>query len=351
MSFLHIDHVSKRFGDVVAVDDADLAIGRGEFFSLLGPSGCGKTTLLRIVAGFEYPDSGEIYCDGARLTDTPANLRPSNMVFQSYAIFPHLNVFDNIAYGLRRERLSQSELRSRVENALVMIKLAGFGARRADELSGGQRQRVALARALVRRPKMLLLDEPLGALDRRLREAMQIELRALQRSLGITFVFVTHDQEEALSMSDRIAVMSGGRILQVASPRTLYDAPNCREVADFIGEMNFFPGKIVARDRETARIDLGAVGQFDVLAPQAVGTRVLIALRPERISLSAAGVKGSVSSAAFLGERSHYGVLVDGLSEPIAVAVQNSATTPSHAVGDVVHLSWPVDALVVLPAE
>jgi spermidine/putrescine ABC transporter ATP-binding subunit len=351
VSFLSIEHVSKRFGDVLAVDDADLAIHRGEFFSLLGPSGCGKTTLLRIIAGFEYPDAGEIYCEGVRLTDEPANLRPSNMVFQSYAIFPHLNVFDNIAYGLRRERLSRDELRRRVEDALAMIKLEGFGARHAGELSGGQRQRVALARALVRRPKMLLLDEPLGALDRRLREAMQIELRSLQKRLGITFVFVTHDQEEALSMSDRIAVMSDGRVLQVAAPRALYEAPNCREVADFIGEMNFFPGRIAARDGATARIDLAALGSFDVTAPQAVGARVLIALRPEKIALSTAGTKGSVSATAFLGERSHYFVKVDGLSEPIALTVQNSATTPGHAVGDIVHLSWPAGALVVLPGE
>jgi spermidine/putrescine ABC transporter ATP-binding subunit len=343
--------VSKRFGDVLAVDDADLTIRRGEFFSLLGPSGCGKTTLLRIIAGFEFPDVGEIVCDGQRLTDEPANLRPSNMVFQSYAIFPHLNVFDNIAYGLRREHLAPNELRRRVEDSLAMIKLAGFGARRAGELSGGQRQRVALARALVRRPKMLLLDEPLGALDRRLRETMQLELRALQKSLGITFVFVTHDQEEALSMSDRIAVMSGGRILQVATPRTLYEAPNCREVADFIGEMNFFSGRISARHGEMAQVDLGPLGPFDVVAPQAVGTRVLIALRPEKIALSAAGVKGKVSAAAFLGERSHYFVKVEGLSEPIAVAVQHNATTSGQAVGDIVHLSWPADALVVLPAE
>jgi ABC-type Fe3+/spermidine/putrescine transport system ATPase subunit len=232
-----------------------------------------------------------------------------------------------------------------------MIKLEGFGKRRAGELSGGQRQRVALARALVRRPKMLLLDEPLGALDRRLREAMQLELRALQKSLAITFVFVTHDQEEALSISDRIAVMSGGRILQVASPRTLYESPNCREVADFIGEMNFFPGRVVTRAGQAAGVDLGALGTFDLAVTQAMGTRVLIALRPEKVVLSASGVKGSVSAAAFLGERSHYFVTVNGLPEPIAVAVQNSAIEASHAVGDVVHLSWPAEALIVLPAE
>ncbi|HTP78020.1 MAG TPA: ABC transporter ATP-binding protein [Rhizomicrobium sp.] len=347
--FLRIDHVSKRFADVLAVDDADLAIGRGEFFSLLGPSGCGKTTLLRIVAGFDYPTSGEIFFEGARMTDAPPNKRPSNMVFQSYAIFPHLNVFDNIAYGLRKDRLTRAELARRVDEALTMIKLDGFGERRSDQLSGGQRQRVALARALVRRPKVLLLDEPLGALDRRLRESMQIELRALQKSVGITFVFVTHDQEEALSMSDRIAVMSGGKVLQVALPRQLYEEPNCREVADFIGQMNFFDARVIGRDAGKAVIDAGAMGVVRV--ETALGPDVLIALRPEKIALSADGVKGTVAAAAYLGERSHYNVVVPGLAEPVSVAGQNTerAVGRGHAPGDTVHLSWSPDALVVLP--
>src|SRR5476649_2064693 len=249
MAFLSLSKVSKRFGDLAAVDGVDLEVPRGAFFALLGPSGCGKTTLLRMIAGFAQPDDGIIAIDGVSMNGVPANLRPTNMVFQSYAIFPHLNVFDNIAYGLRKERLAGAELTRRVEGALAMIKLEGYGVRRAEELSGGQRQRVALARALVRRPKVLLLDEPLGALDKRLREAMQIELRALQKSVGITFVFVTHDQEEALSMSDRIAVMSAGQVLQIASPRMLYEAPNCREVEDFIGQMNFFNGAVTRRDR------------------------------------------------------------------------------------------------------
>jgi spermidine/putrescine transport system ATP-binding protein/putrescine transport system ATP-binding protein len=350
-SFLYIDHVSKRFSDALAVDDAELAIRRGEFFSLLGPSGCGKTTLLRIIAGFVYPTSGEIYFEGMRMTDEPPNKRPSNMVFQSYAIFPHLNVFDNIAYGLRKDRLPRAELGRRVDEALAMIKLDGFGARRADELSGGQRQRVALARALVRRPKVLLLDEPLGALDRRLRESMQIELRALQKSVGITFVFVTHDQEEALSMSDRIAVMSNGQILQVAAPQVLYEEPNCREVADFIGQMNFFAGKVIGRDGATALIDIGPMGQ--VRSATALGPNVLIALRPEKITLSQGGVKGTVTAAAYLGERSHYNIAIAGLSEPVFVAGQNAEkiATRGYASGDTVHLSWSADALVVLPRD
>ena len=348
---LRIEHVSKSFGAVLAVDDADLAIRRGEFFSLLGPSGCGKTTLLRIIAGFEYPTSGEIRFEGLRITDEPPNRRPSNMVFQSYAIFPHLNVFDNIAYGLRKDRLTRAELGRRVDEALAMIKLDGFGTRRADELSGGQRQRVALARALVRRPKVLLLDEPLGALDRRLRETMQIELRALQKSVGITFVFVTHDQEEALSMSDRIAVMSSGRILQVAAPRTLYEEPNCREVADFIGQMNFFNGRLIGQDGAVGVIDLGPMGKVHIATE--LGPDVLVALRPEKIVLSSSGVKGTVTAAAYLGERSHYNIAVPGLAEPVSVASQNAEkiVARGHAVGDTVYLSWPPDALVALPKD
>ena len=354
-TYLHIDHVSKRFGSVVAVDDANIAIRRGEFFSLLGPSGCGKTTLLRMIAGFEFPSAGEIHFEGKRMTDEPPNKRPSNMVFQSYAIFPHLNVFDNIAYGLRKDRLPRTELTRRVDEALAMMKLHGFGARRADELSGGQRQRVALARALVRRPKVLLLDEPLGALDRRLRESMQIELRTLQKSVGITFVFVTHDQEEALSMSDRVAVMSGGQILQVAMPRVLYESPNCREVADFIGQMNFFDGKVMRRDGDTAVVDIGPMGQVSAVAP--AGGDVLIALRPEKIRLSVEtvpnGVKGTVTAAAYLGERSHYNIAVAGLDEPVSVAGQNSEKSVSrgHTPGDTVYLSWAQDALVVLAKD
>jgi spermidine/putrescine transport system ATP-binding protein/putrescine transport system ATP-binding protein len=349
--FLRIDHVSKRFGSsVVAVDDAFLTIQRGEFFSLLGPSGCGKTTLLRMIAGFEYPDSGDIFVEDLRITEMPPNRRPSNMVFQSYAIFPHLNVFDNIAYGLRRERLSKAALVQRVDEALAMIRLEGFGGRRADELSGGQRQRVALARALVRRPKVLLLDEPLGALDKRLRESMQIELRQLQKSVGITFVFVTHDQEEALSMSDRIAVMSAGKILQVASPRILYERPNCREVADFIGTMNFFEGVVTGREGAMAAIDAGAMGRLRIATDVAVGARVLLALRPEKIGLTSSGrIRGTIAAVAYLGERIHYTVAIPGRAEPLAVAVQNA----THGIGptDATQLDWADDAVVILPRD
>jgi len=353
-AFIRIEKITKRFGSVAAVDDVDFAIRRGEFFSLLGPSGCGKTTLLRMIAGFEYPSAGEIYIDRLPVTDLPPNKRPSNMVFQSYAIFPHLNVADNIAYGLRRARLSKAERNARVEEALAMIRLPGMGKRRADELSGGQRQRVALARALVNRPKVLLLDEPLGALDKRLREAMQIELRQIQKSVGITFVFVTHDQEEALSMSDRIAVMSNGQVLQIADPVTLYERPNCREVADFIGTMNFFEGKVIGMGGDIAEIDAGPAGRLRArnvpVTLTAPGSNVLLAIRPEKIALhkvGAPGIVGKVSAAAYLGERSHLQVTVAGLKTPVSVAAQ---AAQEYAGADV-SLSWEPDAAIVLPRD
>ncbi|MEX0760418.1 MAG: ABC transporter ATP-binding protein, partial [Tistlia sp.] len=279
--FIDIQKVTKRFGgSVVAVDAVSLSIERGEFFSLLGASGCGKTTLLRMLAGFESPSEGEILIDGQPMAAVAAHRRPTNMVFQSYAIFPHLNVGQNIAYGLRRERLPKQELKRRVEEALAMIKLPGYAARASDQLSGGQRQRVALARALVCRPKVLLLDEPLGALDKKLREEMQIELRQLQEQLGITFVFVTHDQEEALTMSDRIAVMSAGRVLQVADPHTLYERPTCAEVAAFIGSMNFLKGQVRGREADDAVVEAEGLGTLRAEAGSfAAGASVLLAIR------------------------------------------------------------------------
>jgi spermidine/putrescine transport system ATP-binding protein/putrescine transport system ATP-binding protein len=353
-AYIRIENITKRFGEVMAVDRADFAVRRGEFFSLLGPSGCGKTTLLRVIAGFEYPDEGEIHIDGAVVTDLPPNKRPSNMVFQSYAIFPHLNVADNIGYGLRRSGLSKTERNACIEEALAMIRLPGMGKRRAGELSGGQRQRVALARALVNRPKVLLLDEPLGALDKRLREAMQIELRQLQKNLGITFVFVTHDQEEALSMSDRIAVMSAGRVLQIADPRTLYERPNCREVADFIGTMNFLEGKVIGTGGDITEIDAGPAGRLSAknvpVELTAPGNDVLVAVRPEKIVLKTAGaggIVGKVSTAAYLGERSHLQIVVPGLKDPIAVAAQGSL----EYTGADAALSWPMEAAIVLPRD
>jgi spermidine/putrescine ABC transporter ATP-binding subunit len=357
--FVRIDNVCKRFGSAFAVDGVTLDIAQGTFFSLLGPSGCGKTTLLRMIGGFTHPDSGTIALDGKDITALAPNRRPTNIVFQSYAIFPHLNVEDNIAYGLRSERLSASERDARVAAALAMIKLESYGRRRAHELSGGERQRVALARALVKRPKLLLLDEPLGALDKRLRDTMQIELRQLQREVGITFIFVTHDQEEALSMSDRIAVMEKGRILQVADPKTLYERPATRAVASFIGTMNFFPGRVTQTSGGFAQVETRALGCLSVkLATEAQfepGEHVTVAIRPERMVLarqtSDASPAGRLISAAYLGDRSQFQVGIEPALSPVLVSMPNNSTFDNGQFepGDTVHLSWMQDGPILLP--
>ena len=264
-AIISFQDVCKSFGEVKAVDGANFEIHRGEFFSLLGPSGCGKTTLLRMVAGFEMPNSGEVFIDGQPMSATPPNQRPVNMVFQNYAIFPHMDVRGNIAFGMRKSGLSKAQLNRRIDETLVLIKLEGYGKRGADQLSGGQRQRVALARALIKQPKVLLLDEPLGALDKKLREQMQIELRQLQQQLGITFLFVTHDQEEALTLSDRIAVMSEGHVKEIASPAQLYENPGSRFVADFIGSMNFFQGEVIDSNHKQLKISTDTMG--DIVVP------------------------------------------------------------------------------------
>ncbi len=361
-SFIAVREVTKAFDKVRAVDQVSLDIREGEFFALLGPSGCGKTTLLRLLAGFEVPTVGEILIDGQAMSAVPPNHRPVNMVFQSYAIFPHLNVRDNIAYGLRRQKLPRDELRRRVDEALALIKLEGFGDRRSDQLSGGQRQRIALARALIKQPKVLLLDEPLGALDKKLREQMQIELRALQREVGITFVFVTHDQEEALSMSDRIAVMSAGRVLQVDTPEQLYEQPLSREVADFIGTMNFIEGRVGSSDGGIIAVDTEAIGRVQAKPERSfqTGERVLVAIRPEKIVASreapsdaANAVQGRIGAAAYLGDRSHLQVRVEGLERPMAVASTNilPLVHSTHAASGPIWLSWPREAVVLLPPE
>jgi spermidine/putrescine transport system ATP-binding protein len=362
-SFIAIRSLSKHFGSVKAVDNIAFDIQRGEFFSLLGPSGCGKTTLLRILAGFEVPTLGEVLIDNQPMATVPPHLRPTNMVFQNYAIFPHLDVKSNIAYGLRKKGLTKEETERTVGEALEMIKLAGYGNRRADQLSGGQRQRVALARALVCKPKVLLLDEPLGALDKKLREEMQLELRQLQRSVGITFVFVTHDQEEALTMSDRIAVMSRGKVLQIDNSARLYEAPNCREVADFIGTMNFIDGSVAGTENGYAVIDAGSVGRLK--APSGEGgfqrnNRVTLAIRPEKLRIEASrpsnganAIAGRLGAQAYLGDRSHYYVEVAGIDRRIAVAAQNVTRNLEfgESGGREVWVSWPVESGVLLPAD
>ena len=348
---------SKRFGAVLAADALTLEIGRGEFLSFLGPSGCGKTTALRMLAGFEAPSSGEVWLDGARVNDMPAFRRPVNMVFQHYALFPHLSVTDNIAYGLRqrRPRPDKAEVARKVDRALEMVRLPGFGPRRIWEMSGGQQQRVALARAIVNEPKLLLLDEPLAALDRKLRREMQIELQTLQRQLGITFVLVTHDQEEALSMSDRICIMRGGKIVQVGSPTELYDQPLSRYVADFVGKSNFIDGVFGG-----ARQGLGTVqaagGSFSgkIAGTPAIGSKVTLSVRPEQIELTRAGGVEPVRvvNRIFLGEHTEYLVRHDTLGDLLVrVARQAEAAEGAFAPGDAGFVRWGTDAGLILDQE
>ena len=360
-SIISFKQVSKQFGTVAAVNRASFDIHRGEFFSLLGPSGCGKTTLLRIVAGFEIPTEGEVLIDDQPMSSIPPNRRPVNMVFQNYAIFPHLDVRANIAFGMRKSGLSKTDLNRRIDEVLELIKLPGYGSRGSDELSGGQRQRVALARALIKQPKVLLLDEPLGALDKKLREQMQIELRQLQQQLGITFVFVTHDQEEALTLSDRIAVMSEGEVIEIATPAELYESPGSRFVADFIGSMNFFEGQIVdAKDGITTVTseDLGTIQASQVENNFSSGSPVWIAIRPEKLQpqfespdRQADYIEGRMGPSAYLGDRSHFYVHIDHRDEPVLVALQNL----ERSLGNIsrpnqpIWLTWSSDAVVVLP--
>lgn len=303
-----IERITKSFGAVSAVDDVSLDIRPNEFFALLGPSGCGKTTLLRMIAGFEQPSGGRLAIDGEEMTTVPPNKRPVNMVFQSYAVFPHMSVADNVAYGLSVTGVPKAEIGPRVEEALEMVRLTGYGPRRPDQLSGGQRQRVALARALIKRPKVLLLDEPLSALDRKLREEMQLELVRLQHDVGITFVIVTHDQEEALSMADRIAVMDQGRLLQVAPPAELYDRPNCRMVADFIGKTNFFEAEVTGTRNGALSITTDELGTLGLPDDGHGEGRAVIAVRPEKIDLlddrpddGRLAVAGTIGQQAFFG--------------------------------------------------
>ena len=304
--------VSKRFGTHAAVDDVSLEIGESEFFSLLGPSGCGKTTTLRMVAGFELPDSGRIVLKGNDVTEVPANRRPVNMVFQQYALFPHMSVYDNVAFGLKVKHVPRSEHRERVAEMLRVVSLEGLDRRRARQLSGGQQQRVALARALVNRPAALLLDEPLGALDVKLRKQMQLELKRIQNTLGTTFVYVTHDQEEALAMSDRIAVMNGGRVEQTGSPRDIYEHPSTAFVADFIGSLNALDLRIDDLVGENAVMRLGEDERIvvPVGAGHHVGETLRVAVRPERVQIDTAGsplldggsrLQGTIAEIVFLG--------------------------------------------------
>ena len=329
-NFIKLRNISKKFNEVTAVDSLDLDIQEGEFFSLLGPSGCGKTTLLRILAGFEYPTTGNVYIDDIDVTDQTPNLRPSNMVFQNYAIFPHINVQRNIEFGLRKEKLSKKELNLRVKESLKMVQLEGYEERFSNQLSGGQRQRVALARALVKRPKVLLLDEPLGALDKKLREEMQIELRNLQKDLGITFIFVTHDQEEAMTMSDRVAVMNEGRILQISPPKELYNKPINKFVSEFIGNINLLETSIVDQNDKDLTLEILGIGKQNFKKNNfnsILSENIFVALRPEDISIKKEkieiadiNIQGIVKNVSFYGESTYYYVKVEGIRKLLMVS-------------------------------
>jgi spermidine/putrescine transport system ATP-binding protein len=347
MPILELRRLTKRFGDFAAVDDLSLDIAGGEFLTLLGASGSGKTTTLRMIAGFEPPTSGEILMAGVPIAALPPFKRDINTVFQHYALFPHMSVRDNIAYGLRMRRVPAAEREERVRRALAMVQLEQLGARAPRQLSGGQQQRVALARALVNRPRVLLLDEPLGALDLKLRKEMQLELKHLQTHLGITFVYVTHDQEEALTMSDRIVLMRQGRIAQVGTPRDLYDRPASRYVADFIGETNLLPGTVVenAPGMVTLRVgDATLRGVSD--APLATGSEAWLTVRPEAIALSngaaPAGhnaIPGTVADAVYAGSALRVHVKLAGDRRVVANVPSGTSTTR----GAPVTLAWPIE--------
>jgi spermidine/putrescine transport system ATP-binding protein len=291
--------VTKRFGSLTAVDDVNLEVRKGEFLSLLGPSGCGKTTSLRLMAGFEQPDEGEILIGGVNAVGIPPYRRDVNTVFQSYALFPHMSILDNVAYGLKQRGVSKAERYERAREALELVQLTGRDKHRPAMLSGGQQQRVALARALVMNPRVLLLDEPLGALDQKLRKEMQVELKRIQETVGITFVYVTHDQEEALSMSDRVAVMSSGHIEQLDDPRAIYDRPMTPFVAEFIGEMNFFQGEVTAADEGSFRVDTGSGIVVRGRGSAPVGERITLGIRSER--MIAAGDRAAQEACAASG--------------------------------------------------
>jgi putrescine transport system ATP-binding protein len=362
--FLEIRNLTKVFdGGTYAVDDVSLSIFKGEFFSLLGASGCGKSTLLRMLAGLERCTQGRILIEGQDITNLPPYERPVNMMFQSYALFPHMSVEQNVAFGLRQERLSRQEVRSRVGEMLELVRMTGFARRKPDQLSGGQRQRVALARSLAKQPKLLLLDEPLGALDRKLRESTQFELVNIQERVGTTFIMVTHDQEEAMTMSTRIAVMDVGRILQVGTPSEVYEYPGSRFVAEFIGAVNLFEGRVVGSEEEAELVIVqsdfapGDIAMYHA-QPLAIGTPVAVALRPEKIRVlegpPADGrnwVRGTVREIGYLGDVSIYHVGTEqGMTVQVQVTNRGRRTAGPLTWDDTVVLGWDDEAGVVLPA-
>jgi len=356
---VEIKSVVKAFGDVKAVNGVDAVIREGEFFSLLGPSGCGKTTLLRLIAGFEHPDSGAIVIAGSSMENVEPNERPTNMVFQSYAIFPHLNVEENVAYGLKKQGLSKADLKAKVDEMLGLVDLKGYNKRPAYALSGGQRQRVALARALIMKPKVLLLDEPLSALDKKLREQMQVELRSLQRTVGITFILVTHDQEEALTMSDRIAVMFDGQIAQLASPQDLYRRPKNQRIASFIGVMNFVQGQLLKIGSDALDVEAGPIGKVSI-APNQMPVplpegAVTIGIRPEMLTIlfndsdkAEIEVKGEIVETSYYGDMTYYSVRIDQIDEPVTVSMRTTSGRKVLDIGTRTRIGLGAESLVLL---
>jgi putrescine transport system ATP-binding protein len=357
---IRIDAVTKAYAGHTAVDNVSLDIFKGEMFALVGASGCGKTTLLRMMAGFAQPTSGRIFIDGIEMNTVPPHERPVNMMFQSYALFPHMSVESNVGYGLRRLPLAEAERKKRIQDALDMVQLGALGKRKPHQLSGGQRQRVALARALIRRPKVLLLDEPLSALDKKLREQTQFELMDLQYKLGITFIVVTHDQDEAMALASRIAVMDKGQVQQVGTPAEIYEFPRSRFVADFVGTANLFEGTVRACEGGTVRVQCDETGcelVVDDRGAFAPGQRVWVALRPEKVRLgkepSAAArvnqLRGTVWELGYLGNRSTYRIKTSS-GKLVTVVAQNERRTSEAAIdwSDEVFVSWSADAAVVL---
>lgn len=356
---VRFDGVTKRFGAVNAVDRLSLDIHEGEFFALLGPSGCGKTTLMRLLAGFELPDEGRIMLAGEDLARVPPHQRPVNMMFQSYALFPHLTVEGNIAFGLKQDGLPRAEIDARVSEMLGIVKLSGLNTRKPHQLSGGQRQRVALARALVKRPRVLLLDEPLAALDKKLREETQFELMHLRERLNLAFVIVTHDQQEAMTVANRIGVMDRGKLVQVGTPMEIYEQPNSRWVTDFIGDVNLFAGRVTAIDEGIATVATADAGALRAPAADAqLNQNVWVAVRPEKIHVlrerPATGTgenmtAGVVADVGYLGDTSVYKVRLDsGFEMKAAAANLTRGTRRNIASGTRVTLAWPPDVTMVL---
>jgi spermidine/putrescine transport system ATP-binding protein len=360
---VRLERVTKRFGDVAAVDDLSLDIEEGEFFSMLGPSGCGKTTTLRMIGGFEDPTYGTVFLGGRDVTDLPPYKRDVNTVFQSYALFPHLNVHENVAFGLRRKKVDRSEIGSRVSAVMKLVDLEGFGERKPPQMSGGQQQRVALARALVNHPKVLLLDEPLGALDLKLRKQMQLELKRIQQEVGITFIYVTHDQEEAMTMSNRLAVMRQGRIEQLGEPEDVYENPSTEFVAAFLGASNLLEGEVKDQANGDATVLLSAGTSVMVPVdriPQDAGTRVKVGVRPEKITIAPEGgsvpaglnsIAGVLRMSTYIGVSHQYKVEGPG-GTTLTVYIQNLGAEEAPRPGERVVLSWkPEHTFAVVPQD